>query len=65
MRYLNDLAKATNSAAYQRFARQQSDSVWAADRDAPNRIGQRWAGGNPNQQDWRTQASGLNAVIGT
>lgn len=63
MRYLNDPARATNSATYQRFARQQSDSVWTADRDALNRTGQRWAGGSPNQVDWRTQASGLNAVL--
>ncbi|WP_439657404.1 glycoside hydrolase family 76 protein [Lentzea sp. HUAS TT2] len=63
VRYLNDLARATSSATYQRFARQQSDSVWTADRDALNRIGQRWAGGTPNQQDWRTQASGVNAVV--
>jgi predicted alpha-1,6-mannanase (GH76 family) len=63
VRYLNDLGKATNSAAHQRFARQQSDSLWANDRDPLNRIGQRWAGGTPNQVDWRTQASGLNAVL--
>ncbi|MGW6929875.1 glycoside hydrolase family 76 protein [Lentzea sp. NPDC054927] len=64
MRYFTDLAKATNSTAYHQFARQQSDSIWAADRDALNRIGQRWAGGSPNQVDWRTQASGLGALIG-
>ncbi|MFI6096438.1 glycoside hydrolase family 76 protein [Lentzea sp. NPDC051213] len=63
MRYFADLTKATNSAVYQRYARQQSDSIWATDRDALNRIGQRWAGGTPNQQDWRTQASGLGALI--
>ncbi|MGI5499740.1 glycoside hydrolase family 76 protein [Lentzea sp. CA-135723] len=63
MRYLNDLYKATNAEAYQRFARQQSDTVWASDRDALNRIGQRWSGATPNQRDWRTQASGLNAVL--
>ncbi|GLY50459.1 glycosyl hydrolase [Lentzea sp. NBRC 102530] len=63
MRYLNDLGKVTNAEAYRRFARQQSDAVWAADRDALNRIGQRWSGGTPNQRDWRTQASGLNAVL--
>lgn len=60
MRYLDDLNRMTG--AYQQFARRQSDSVWATDRDALNRIGQRWAGGTPNQVDWRTQASGLDAV---
>jgi hypothetical protein len=25
-------------------------------------VGQRWAGGSPNQLDWRTQASGLQAL---
>ncbi|WP_237047718.1 glycoside hydrolase family 76 protein [Lentzea guizhouensis] len=62
MRFLNDLARATGSAGYRQYAQRQADSVWAADRDALNRIGQRWAGGTPNQVDWRTQASGLNAV---
>ncbi|SDF37748.1 Glycosyl hydrolase family 76 [Lentzea fradiae] len=63
MRYLNDLARATGAGAYQQYARRQSDSVWTAGRDALNRIGQRWAGGAPNQVDWRTQASGLDAVV--
>jgi predicted alpha-1,6-mannanase (GH76 family) len=65
IRYLADLTQAVGSAgsaAYQGFTRQQSDSIWAADRDSLNRIGQRWAGGSPNQLDWRTQASGLGAL---
>jgi predicted alpha-1,6-mannanase (GH76 family) len=61
-RYLADLAGVTGSVSYQQFAQRQSDTIWAADRDPLNRIGQRWAGGNPNQADWRTQASGLGAL---
>ncbi|MEV6986900.1 hypothetical protein AB0M95_37365 [Sphaerisporangium sp. NPDC051017] len=53
----------TGSAAYRRYAQQQADSIWTADRDPLNRIGQRWAGGTPNQTDWRTQASGLSGLI--
>jgi predicted alpha-1,6-mannanase (GH76 family) len=62
-RYLADLASVTGSAQYQAFARTQADSIWARDRDNLNRIGQRWAGGSPNQVDWRTQASGLGALV--
>lgn len=61
-RFLADLAKATGSATYQSFAQQQSNSIWATDRDSLNRLGQRWAGGSPNQQDWRTQSSALDAL---
>ncbi|MFD5831395.1 glycoside hydrolase family 76 protein [Lentzea sp. NPDC060358] len=64
MRFLKDLARATGSGAYRQYAARQADSVWTNDRDALNRIGQRWAGGSPNQADWRTQASGLDAVSG-
>jgi hypothetical protein len=56
MRYLAELG-------YQQFAVQQSNSLWANDRDPLNRIGQRWAGGSPNQTDWRTQASALSALL--
>jgi hypothetical protein len=56
MRYLVELG-------YQSFTQRQSDSIWSADRDPLNRIGQRWAGGSPNQVDWRTQASGLAALV--
>jgi hypothetical protein len=61
-RYLADLAGVTGAPAYHVFAQRQADSIWVADRDALNRIGQRWAGGSPNQLDWRTQASGLGAL---
>ncbi len=61
-RYLADLAVATGTSSYRTFAQRQADSIWADDRDSLNRIGQRWAGGNPNQFDWRTQASGLGAL---
>jgi hypothetical protein len=60
-RYLADLASVTG--AYTIFAQRQADSIWVRDRDALNRIGQRWAGGSPNQLDWRTQASGLGALV--
>ena len=61
-RYLADLAAATGTPAYQSFAQRQADSIWSNDRDPLNRIGQRWAGGSPNQFDWRTQSSGLGAL---
>jgi predicted alpha-1,6-mannanase (GH76 family) len=61
-RYFADLAAATGSATYRTFAQRQSDSIWAHDRDSLNRIGLRWAGGSPNPADWRTQASGLEAL---
>ena len=61
-RYLADLARVTGAPVYTDFARRQADSIWSADRDALNRIGQRWAGGTGNQLDWRTQASGLGAL---
>ncbi|MET8849202.1 glycoside hydrolase family 76 protein [Amycolatopsis sp. NPDC004625] len=63
MRYFGDLAAATGSATYRAFARKQADALWAGDRDALNRIGQRWTGGTPNVTDWRTQASGLEAIL--
>jgi glycosyl hydrolase family 76 len=61
-RYLGDLADVTGTPAYGAFAQRQADSLWSTDRDALNRIGQRWAGAAPNQFDWRTQASGLGAL---
>ncbi|MET8152139.1 glycoside hydrolase family 76 protein [Actinoplanes sp. NPDC049668] len=67
MRYLGDLADATGVAGYRAYARTQADSIWAADRDSLNRLGQRWNGqspaGYPNARDWRTQASALGALI--
>jgi hypothetical protein len=61
-KYLADLAGVTGAPAYHAFAQRQADSIWVADRDPLNRIGQRWAGGSPNPFDWRTQASGLGAL---
>lgn len=67
MRYLMDLADATGAAGYRAYARTQADSVWNADRDSLNRIGERWNGQTssayPNARDWRTQASGLGALL--
>ncbi|MBN6039969.1 glycosyl hydrolase [Amycolatopsis sp. 195334CR] len=60
-RYLADLDGVTGG--YGEFATHQGDSIWSRDRDALNRIGQRWAGTSPNQLDWRTQASGLGGLI--
>ena len=41
--------------------------MWNNDRDSLNRLGERWAGGgtgdHPNVRDWRTQASGLSALL--
>jgi predicted alpha-1,6-mannanase (GH76 family) len=63
MRYLRDLADATGVAAYRTYARTQADTLWQADRDPLNRIGSRWNGQSPNARDWRTQASGLGALL--
>lgn len=63
MRYVMDLADATGGGAYRTFAQVQANALWSADRDFLNRIGQRWAGQNPNVRDWRTQASGLGALL--
>ena len=52
---------------YRAFAQTQVDILWRADPDSLNGIGQRWSGENPadhpNARDWRTQASGLGAVL--
>ncbi|MFI9486103.1 glycoside hydrolase family 76 protein [Promicromonospora sp. NPDC052451] len=67
MRYLMDLADTTGDQRYQEFAAHQAETIWAADRDSSDRLGQRWAGGtsadHPNVFDWRTQASALSALI--
>jgi hypothetical protein len=67
MRYLTDLADVTGQASYRAYARTQADSVWNADRDSLNRLGERWAGATstayPNVRDWRTQASALGALL--
>ncbi|MFJ8938782.1 glycoside hydrolase family 76 protein [Streptomyces sp. NPDC102365] len=62
VRHLADLADATSSTAYKAYVTRQADSVWTADRDALNRLGQRWSGAAPNVSDWRTQASALEAL---
>ncbi|GAA3533069.1 glycoside hydrolase family 76 protein [Amycolatopsis ultiminotia] len=61
-RYLGDLADATGEQAYRDFARQQGVAIWQQDRDPLNRIGERWTGTAPNVTDWRTQASGVEAL---
>ncbi|WP_237774485.1 glycoside hydrolase family 76 protein [Actinosynnema sp. ALI-1.44] len=48
---------------HQPFLARQAASIWTGDRDPLNRIGQRWAGGSPNQSDWRTQASALAPLV--
>ncbi|MGW4397873.1 glycoside hydrolase family 76 protein [Amycolatopsis nivea] len=63
LRYFGDLATASADQKYRDFVQRQADSVWLRDRDSLNRIGERWAGGTPNAVDWRTQASGLEALI--
>jgi hypothetical protein len=64
VRHLADLADATGSTAYRAYLTKQADSIWTADRDFLNRLGQRWAGPGTgtNAQDWRTQASALEAL---
>lgn len=62
MRYLADLNDVTGGA-YLTFARTQADTLWSASRDSLNRLGQRWSGGSTNVSDWRTQASGLSALL--
>lgn len=62
MRYLAELNSVTGGA-YMNFARTQADTIWSASRDSLNRIGQRWSAGSSNVSDWRTQASGLSALL--
>lgn len=59
-RYLAELASVTGS--YTSFLTTQANTVWSADRDALDHIGARWSGQSPNVADWRTQASGLDAL---
>jgi|GEM_PF-730854 len=61
MRYLQDLESVTNASGYADFARAQADSIWSADRDSLNRLGEVWSGGGAT--DWRTQASALSALL--
>ncbi|MEU8934628.1 glycoside hydrolase family 76 protein [Streptomyces sp. NPDC048409] len=62
VRNLADLASATGSATYRSYLQKQADTLWARDRTSLNALGERWAGTGPNQTDWRTQASALQAL---
>lgn len=67
MRFLGQLnADGSVGGAYSTFIRAQTSSLWGSDRDSLNRLGERWSGqgsgSNPNVSDWRTQASGLEAL---
>ena len=65
MRFLGQL-NSTVGGTYNGFIQTQTNSIWNADRDSLNQIGERWSGQssstNPNVSDWRTQASGLEAL---
>ena len=63
MRYWMDLADTTHDPRYTDFVAQQAATVWGNDRDASDRLGERWSGAEPNVFDWRTQASALSALI--
>ena len=63
MRYWMDLADTTHDDRYTSFVAQQAATVWDNDRDAADRLGERWSGAAPNVFDWRTQASALSALI--
>lgn len=67
MRYLMALADVSGIAGYRTYATTQANSVWSADRDSLNRLGERWSGATsssaPNAADWRTQASALEALL--
>jgi predicted alpha-1,6-mannanase (GH76 family) len=67
VRYLAELANATGDTSYQSFLTTQANTLWNADRDTLNQIGERWSGlsptADPNISDWRTQASALDALV--
>ncbi|GAA3089667.1 putative alpha-1,6-mannanase (GH76 family) [Kribbella aluminosa] len=63
MRYWTDLADTTHDRRYTDFVAQQAATVWDNDRDASDRLGERWSGQTPNVFDWRTQASALSALL--
>ncbi|BCJ37274.1 hypothetical protein Athai_47770 [Actinocatenispora thailandica] len=67
MRYLMDAADTTHDPRYTRFVQRQAASIWTADRNAGDQLGERWSGPTsdaaPNAFDWRTQASALSALI--
>jgi hypothetical protein len=66
MRYLGDLNSVTGGA-YSAFATAQANSIWSADRNSLDQLGERWSGqdssADPNIRDWRTQASGLGGLL--
>ncbi|MEY9860466.1 hypothetical protein ABH935_006103 [Catenulispora sp. GAS73] len=67
MRFLGQLnSDSSVGGAYSSFIQAQTGSLWASDRNSLNQIGERWSGqgssSNPNVSDWRTQASGLEAL---
>ena len=66
MRYLADL-NSVSGGAYNAFTTTQANSVWSADRNTLNQLGERWSGQDstsyPNVRDWRTQASALSALL--
>jgi hypothetical protein len=68
MRYAADLDSVTSNA-YGSFATTQANSIWASDRNSLNVLGERWNGQSPasypNVFDWRTTASGLEALLAT
>jgi predicted alpha-1,6-mannanase (GH76 family) len=63
MRYWTDLADTTHDGRYTDFVAQQAATIWDNDRDASDRLGERWSGETPNVFDWRTQASALSALL--
>ncbi len=62
MRYVQDLNSVTGNA-YLSFATTQSHSIWTADRDTLNNLGERWSGQATQVFDWRTQASALSGLL--
>jgi predicted alpha-1,6-mannanase (GH76 family) len=66
VRYLAELATTTNDAGYRSFLATQANTLWSADRDTIDQIGERWSGQDPpaapNIRDWRTEASALDAL---
>ncbi|MFF1823428.1 glycoside hydrolase family 76 protein [Kribbella sp. NPDC058245] len=66
-RYWMDLADTTHNHRYADFVTRQAATIWDNDRDASDRLGERWSGltnaDHPNAYDWRTQASALSALI--
>jgi predicted alpha-1,6-mannanase (GH76 family) len=69
MRYMMDAADTTNDPHYVAFVQKQATSIWTNDRDAADKLGERWSGQDgaehPNVRDWRTQASALSSLIAT